>query len=214
MNILIIFVFVAIVVAAALLAYGYTEIVARYGGRETRRSKRTVKRRDVVKNLEDWPPSKAEQYVRGEFESLTSCKFPTVYPSWLCGMELDGYCSDMALAFEYQGPQHTRFDKKYDRVYKTYYDRVLADQRKIQLCRDNSVDLVIVDYIVPKHLVKLYIECRLHDLYTNNHKPSLQQWSTRPQNYMIQVEHEPYRNHIWEREIEDARSKKHKKSTS
>ena len=60
-------------------------------------------------------PSGGEDRARAILERLTGKKFPTVGgargggPQWLLGMELDGYCPELMMAFEFQGPVHYRF---------------------------------------------------------------------------------------------------------
>ena len=54
----------------------------------------------------------SEEKCRAVFEQLTGLKFPKLRPDWLRNpktgytLELDGYCEEIAIAFEYQGKQH------------------------------------------------------------------------------------------------------------
>lgn len=150
----------------------------------------------VIKDLKRWPASRAENIVREEFEKLTGKKFPTVYPSWLEGMELDGYCDELRLAFEFQGPQHTMFSSKYDKKYATYAKRVRDDERKVTLCRENKVFLIPIDYIIPRIQLNNYLRSRLHD-YCNwegsvctEHPMNL--YTHRPIPYIDPVIHKPF----------------------
>ena len=67
-----------------------------------------------IKNMDSWCPyclNKSEQKCRELFEQITGKKFPKIRPKWLINdrgnqMELDGYCEELKIAFEYQGKQH------------------------------------------------------------------------------------------------------------
>jgi hypothetical protein len=55
------------------------------------------------------------------FEALFKCRFPKANPSWLTTVkgnqaELDGFCSELGLAFERHGEQHYR---KVDHFHRT-----------------------------------------------------------------------------------------------
>ncbi|CAE7208762.1 unnamed protein product, partial [Symbiodinium sp. KB8] len=50
---------------------------------------------------------RAEPEVRRIFEEIFfTAKFKTSFPRFLSGLQLDGHCAEMHLAFEYQGEQH------------------------------------------------------------------------------------------------------------
>ena len=80
--------------------------------------------------------SKSEEITRAILENLFEAKFPKKRPYWLRNsrgrlMELDGYCEELQLAFEFQGRQHfqklTHFAGDLDQ-------RIEDDHRKIELC--------------------------------------------------------------------------------
>jgi hypothetical protein len=85
--------------------------------------------------------SKSEELARTTFEQIFGANFPKARPNWLRNsrgnqMELDGYCEDLGLAFEYQGRQH------FERV--THFvgdlaERVADDKTKKKLCEQNGV---------------------------------------------------------------------------
>jgi hypothetical protein len=169
-------------------------------------------RADREKDLAQFPASRAEELVRREFRSITGRRFPTVYPSWLDGLELDGYNEELMIAFEFQGPQHTKFDPQFDRHYHDYYERVLNDQKKLQKCKENGVYLVIIDYIVPRHLLNIYIRSRLHDMckvYPERCGDGTPLWSFSQTvyNYMPVVHHDAFRDAEKERGLDWVRKK-------
>jgi len=123
---------------------------------------------DVVKDLKNNPPSKFEHEIRMIFESLCNSKFPCILPDWLkvkgARLELDGYSAELGIAFEAQGPHHSTFSSEYDLTYDTYITRVRNDEKKIEISKKNDVELIIIDYRLPKHLLFDYIESRLFDI--------------------------------------------------
>lgn len=167
--------------------------------------------------------SKLETYVGEIFTKITGKKFEQAHPKWLIykgkHLELDGYNEELGLAFEVQGPQHTRFDYKYDKDYSEYYNRLLNDHAKRKLCLENGVHLIVIDYTVTKHHVANYIKSRLYDLcnktianITNGKTKENQNKfikficgnnniSMKPHVYSIEKPYEPYRNKIYETEL-------------
>ena len=95
---------------------------------------------------------KSENLSREILEEYTGLKFPTVRPEFLkniktgSNLELDGYCEDLKLAFEYQGKQHYEyisFFHKKEEDFKKQQDR---DLLKLELCNNNSIDVIIIPY--------------------------------------------------------------------
>lgn len=94
-----------------------------------------------------------ERLCRYYLEELTQFKFPKVKPSWLINargnlMELDGYCEELAMAFEHQGEQHYRAVDHFNRRDETLAQRQEDDQKKRDLCKSNGVDLIEVPFNV------------------------------------------------------------------
>ena len=65
-------------------------------------------------------------------------------------MELDGYCEELKLAFEYQGKQHHQKMPHYFHKQKDDFSYQLEkDETKRELCRNQGVNLIEVPYTVP-----------------------------------------------------------------
>jgi len=122
-------------------------------------------RADVIKKG-GWCPicggSTFEEVVRSILQTSLSKQFPKTRPSWLLNsrgnqMELDGFCEDLMLAFEYQGIQHykeiTHFHKKTQLT-----QRVEDDLLKQSLCQRNGVTLLVVPYTVPVRDLPSYLQ--------------------------------------------------------
>lgn len=91
--------------------------------------------------------SRSERIVRAFFEQIFDKPFPKLRPRWLRNssgrlLELDGYCEELALAFEHQGGQHYREIHSFGRVaLRTIKTR---DGVKRQLCEAHGVRLIEV----------------------------------------------------------------------
>lgn len=103
-----------------------------------------------IKNSSTWCPHcryKNEQECRGVFEALTGKAFPKCRPKWLEGLELDGYCEDLGVAFEYNGKQHYEviagWHKNGEQDLETQKAR---DMKKARLCETNWVVLIVIPY--------------------------------------------------------------------
>lgn len=86
----------------------------------------------------------SERFCRFAFEKMFNEKFPSMWPSWLIGvngrrLELDGYCEKLGIAFEHNGEQHS---KKID----YYYNKniIKNDKIKRELCKKNGVNLITI----------------------------------------------------------------------
>lgn len=86
--------------------------------------------------------SKSEEIARTTLEQLFGKKFPKKKPKWLKNsrgfqMELDGFCEDLRIAFEYQGIQHFKQDHwgtdTEQRKTDDYLKRLLCTERNILL---------------------------------------------------------------------------------
>lgn len=93
----------------------------------------------------------SEMKTRSVFEQLFGAPFPKIKPSWLKSarggtLELDGLCSELAVAFEYQGEQHYRTSIFCDE------QRLLIQQENDELkrrqCAARNILLIEIPYDV------------------------------------------------------------------
>jgi hypothetical protein len=115
-----------------------------------------------------------ENAVRAVFQQLFGHEFPLRRPQWLRtsrggNLELDGYCVELKLAFEYQGFMHSRRTHRFEGT--TLSEQHRRDAEKAQRCVQNGVALVKIDEIdqsrlsdaaaVTQHVVNALINCGL-----------------------------------------------------
>ena len=92
--------------------------------------------------------SSREEYCRLLFEKHTGYKFPSVRPDWLKqkrtgqNLELDGYCCELKLAFEYDGEQHYKFPNVFHKSRQDFNEQQDRDALKEALCIREGVSLL------------------------------------------------------------------------
>ncbi len=87
-----------------------------------------------------------EEKCRYIFQELFLKQFPK-NRLVLDGLELDGYCEDLHLAFEYQGKQHYEFMVFFHQDDKNNFFKGQAnDKKKIKLCRHKKIVLIVIPY--------------------------------------------------------------------
>ncbi|CAE7214177.1 unnamed protein product [Symbiodinium natans] len=91
---------------------------------------------------------KTEAEVRSILEAIFDpARFESCYPEFLGGLQLDGYCSELSLAFEYQGEQHFDPDNYFHFGDPSRFEsQIERDVRKRQLCEETGVRLVLVPH--------------------------------------------------------------------
>jgi hypothetical protein len=107
-----------------------------------------------------------ERICRCYFEQLFKKSFPKVRPDWLKnsrgnGMELDGYCKELSLAFEHNGRQHYTNESKWS---KDLEKRKEDDRFKINQCKAKGITLIIIPELVemlPVTQLREYIKTEL-----------------------------------------------------
>lgn len=119
-----------------------------------------------VKNSKSWCPycymSVGENITRKYFEFIFQKPFIKIRPFWLLNnsghrLELDGYCAQLNLAFEYNSQQH------YGKKIYAENNAILLDNdlHKIQICKKKNIKLFIIpeckNYVDKKIYIKEYI---------------------------------------------------------
>lgn len=87
------------------------------------------------------------------FEQLFGDRFFKTRPATLLNLkgnrlELDGYCKNLALAFEYQGRQHYEEVPIFNTV-NSLEEIQIADQIKTKWCSENNISLFIIPHWIP-----------------------------------------------------------------
>ena len=113
--------------------------------------------------------SYGEQFTREILQTVIGCPFPKGRPSWLLftngyQMEFDGYNPDLAIAFEYHGPQHTEEPSgaRKEMLLSHIQDR---DKVKADLCIDRVKLLIfktIPDYVTQEQHIE-YVLSVVHE---------------------------------------------------
>jgi len=103
----------------------------------------------------------SERICRKYFETIFKKDFPKMKPKWLINpsgqrMELDGYCRELKLAFEYQGEQHYKENKFFHKT-GSFKQQLIYDDRKKELCKRNAVTLIEVPYSIEYEFLGDYI---------------------------------------------------------
>ena len=89
----------------------------------------------------------SEEACRSIFEELFGMEFINCRPHFLQKLELDGYCKELNLAFEYQGKQHYEYVPHFHRNgEQDFYNQVIRDMEKKELCKLYGIKLIEVPY--------------------------------------------------------------------
>ncbi len=90
-----------------------------------------------------------EEIVRLYFEKTFHAKFPRSWPEFLkisklAVRELDGYSSDLKIAFEHHGRQHYEHVSRFHKTANALIAIKAKDKARIRLCKEHGVKLVII----------------------------------------------------------------------
>lgn len=90
---------------------------------------------------------KNEQRVRDIFDHHFNNKFIKCKPDWLGGLELDGYCEELKIAFEYNGEQHYEYIPYFHKNGEDDFENQLVrDTIKEETCKHYGIKLYVVPY--------------------------------------------------------------------
>ena len=103
----------------------------------------------------------SEDFCRAVAEIAFKKEFNNGYPfDWLVTssgrkMQLDGYNSELKLAFEYQGVQHKKIFKNWNQNKSSLEKRIKDDYLKKSLCKKNGIQLVTINDFGPPAKLKI-----------------------------------------------------------
>ena len=105
----------------------------------------------------------SERICRDTFEKMLGQPFPKAKPDWLINsrgnrMEIDGYCEQLKIGFEYHGQQHYRFVKHFHADETSLALRQQDDDLKRTLCQEHDVLLIEVPFEVPFEQLAVFIQ--------------------------------------------------------
>ena len=83
-----------------------------------------------------------ETLTRMILEYLINCKLPSSYLKSMDGLQLDGYCKERKIAFEYQGYQHFSEVNHYHYSKNQFKAQIKRDSFKKELCKKNRITLI------------------------------------------------------------------------
>lgn len=89
---------------------------------------------------------KSEHIARDIIEEIMGLKFNKVRPMFLKGLELDGYCKPLKLAFEYQGRQHYEYIPFFHRKEGDFKNQQKRDRMKSSICNQMGIVLLLIPY--------------------------------------------------------------------
>jgi len=82
-------------------------------------------------------------------------------------LQLDGYNKKLNLAFEYNGQQHYKYTPVFHRIPKRFEQQKKRDRKKLELCKKESIELVVIPYTERDNLEK-FIRSQLKITIVNN----------------------------------------------
>jgi hypothetical protein len=104
-----------------------------------------------------------ETEVRTAFEKATGKTFKKVRPRFLRNpdsgrnLELDGFCEELQLAFEYDGQAHSCFPNAFHRTKEQFEAQQKRDVLKDQLCKRAGVHLIRISHTIPFDEIETHV---------------------------------------------------------
>lgn len=87
-----------------------------------------------------------EERCRFIFEFFTGKKFELLRKMFNSKFELDGYCQELKLAFEYHGEQHYKVISYFCMTEQDLMQRKKDDTKKKRICKKNKINLIVIPY--------------------------------------------------------------------
>ena len=106
---------------------------------------------------------KREELCRNIFESIYKVEFRSCRPNFLKNpktnrnLELDGYNSDLQIAFEHNGHQHYEYPNVFHRTEEDFIYQLEKDEHKRKVCERLKIHLIIIKFDIPEDEMKSYI---------------------------------------------------------
>ncbi|CAI8268760.1 MAG: Uncharacterised protein [Polaribacter sp. SA4-10] len=115
-----------------------------------------------------------ETLTRMILEHLLSIKMPSSYIKSMAGLQLDGYCKEKKIAFEYQGYQHFTKGSYFHNDAEKYKNQQARDSQKKLLCKENGITLIeIFEFkTIRKSRIPVFVKQVKEQLNTLNIKHS------------------------------------------
>jgi hypothetical protein len=111
-----------------------------------------------------------ETLSRMILEHYFRTKLPSVYLPEMNGLQLDGYSSELKIAFEYQGYQHVIKNSHFHKEEGLYESQVKRDKEKKELCSQNGITLIEIPEFksIKKSRVPKFVDQILNKLNSLN----------------------------------------------
>ncbi len=87
-----------------------------------------------------------EKKCRSIFENIFDKKFLKNRKVLNCRLELDGYCDELKLAFEYNGEQHYKRHPYWHKKSGVFEKQQQNDRLKARLCEEKGINLIVIPY--------------------------------------------------------------------
>lgn len=91
-----------------------------------------------------------EAKCRFIIESMTGESFPSDWKKLENGMQLDGYCESLNMAFEYNGEQHYKMHSYFHKNELQFKSQQLRDKIKDEKCKSKNIHKITIPYFYTK----------------------------------------------------------------
>jgi len=111
--------------------------------------------------------SRKEEICRKVLEEIYGLPFPKVRPDFLKNpetgrnLELDGYCHQLRLGFEFNGAQHYVYPNNFHKSTEEFLHQVHRDNFKYKFCKRQGIHLIVVPQDIPASQIRDFIMSQL-----------------------------------------------------